>query len=73
MNIIVKKILGVFCLIVGLIALVTPLTPGAFLIIFVGLELLGISFLLPKKVHHWLDAMRNKFLKNSDAQHKKTQ
>ena len=38
----VKKILGVVCIILGFLALVTPLTPGAWLI-FVGLTLLGIT------------------------------
>ena len=44
-----KKILGVICLLIGFFALVTPLTPGAWLML-VGLELLGLTFLLPKKV-----------------------
>ena len=41
-----KIILGVFCIIIGFVALVTPLTPGAWLLI-VGLELLGLTSLLP--------------------------
>lgn len=36
-----KKVLGVLLIIVGFLALVTPLTPGGILF-FVGLELLGI-------------------------------
>jgi uncharacterized protein YqgC (DUF456 family) len=36
-----KKVGGVILIIIGFIALITPLTPGAFLF-FVGLELLGI-------------------------------
>ncbi len=46
---ILKYIVGVVCILVGLFALVTPLTPGAWLIL-VGMELLGLSFLLPKVV-----------------------
>ncbi len=42
-----KRLLGVVCIIVGLFALVTPLTPGSWLAL-VGLELLGLTFLLPK-------------------------
>jgi len=42
-------------LLIGLIALITPFTPGSWLI-FVGLELLGIRFLL------W-DKIKNKFKK----------
>ena len=37
-----KKAAGVLCIIVGVLALLTPLTPGSWLI-FVGLTLLGIS------------------------------
>ena len=36
-----KKILGVLLIIIGLLALVTPLTPGSWLAI-IGLELLGL-------------------------------
>lgn len=42
-----KRLLGVICIILGLLALVTPLTPGSWLAL-VGLELLGLTFLLPK-------------------------
>ncbi len=42
-----KKLLGIGCVLFGLFALVTPFTPGAWLI-FVGLELLGLMFLLPR-------------------------
>lgn len=48
-----RKILGVFLLLVGFIALVTPLTPGSWLI-FVGAEILGIEFLTAEKMKgHW--------------------
>lgn len=39
-----KKFVGVVLVIVGLLALVTPFTPGSWLG-FVGLEFLGIRFL----------------------------
>lgn len=42
---IIKKTAGVLLLIIGLAALVTPLTPGSWLI-FVGLELLGLRLLV---------------------------
>jgi uncharacterized protein YqgC (DUF456 family) len=49
-----KIILGVLCIVIGLAALFTPLTPGSWLI-FVGIELLGLTFLLPKGVHdRWM-------------------
>ncbi len=38
---IIKKVIGVILIIIGLIALFTPLTPGSWLAL-IGLELLGI-------------------------------
>lgn len=43
-----KKVIGVIFIFLGLLALVTPLTPGAWLAI-VGLELLGIKILFLDK------------------------
>jgi len=44
-----KKIVGVILILVGLFALVTPLTPGSWLV-FIGMELLGLRFLMWDKV-----------------------
>ncbi|MEK7195247.1 MAG: PGPGW domain-containing protein [Patescibacteria group bacterium] len=44
-----KKIIGIVFLIIGLTALVTPFTPGSWLI-FVGLEFLGLRFLFWEKI-----------------------
>jgi glutathione peroxidase-family protein len=41
MKTIIKKVIGVILIVVGLIALFTPLTPGSWLAL-IGLELLGI-------------------------------
>ncbi len=41
---ITRKIIGVILMIVGLIALVTPLTPGSWLFL-IGFELLGLRVL----------------------------
>jgi hypothetical protein len=41
----VRKTVGALLILVGLAALVTPFTPGSWLI-FVGLELFGLRFLL---------------------------
>lgn len=57
-----KYIVGILCLLVGLFALVTPLTPGAWLML-VGMELLGLSFLLPKKIRDPYMEFRGKILK----------
>jgi hypothetical protein len=47
-----KKILGVFLIIIGLLALITPFTPGSWLV-FVGLELIGIRVLFWEKIKNW--------------------
>ena len=53
MNIgLLKKSLGVLLIILGLIALLTPLTPGSWLAI-IGLELLGIRIALSDKIKKW--------------------
>lgn len=44
-----KKLIGVLLILLGLLALVTPLTPGAWLI-FVGLEILGVRLLFWTKL-----------------------
>lgn len=44
-----KKTVGWFLVSVGFVALVTPLTPGGILF-FVGLELVGLRFVLLDKV-----------------------
>lgn len=57
---------GIILVIVGLLALVTPLTPGAWLAL-IGLELLGFGFLIPKRardlwerssLHDWVNRKR---------------
>ena len=40
-----KKVVGVVLVFIGVVAILTPLTPGSGLI-FVGFELLGFRFLL---------------------------
>ena len=50
-----KKVIGALALIIGLVALVTPLTPGAVWLIFIGLELLGLRILVWDKIKSWFD------------------
>ena len=45
----IKKAVGVVLILIGLAALLTPFTPGSWLI-FMGLELLGSRFLLWDKI-----------------------
>ena len=47
-----KKTIGVILILIGLAALVTPLTPGSWLAI-IGLELLGIRILFLDKFKFW--------------------
>ena len=47
-----KKIIGVGLIIIGFLALITPFTPGAWLI-FIGLELLGVRILFWDKIKNW--------------------
>lgn len=44
-----KKVIGIILFIVGFIALITPFTPGSWLI-FVGLELLGFRLAMWEKL-----------------------
>ncbi len=48
-----KKIIGIVLIVIGLLALITPLTPGAWLI-FVGLEFIGIRLAWWTKIKQWL-------------------
>jgi hypothetical protein len=44
-----KIALGVFLVIIGVLALITPLTPGSWLAL-IGLEILGLRILLERKL-----------------------
>lgn len=48
----IKKVAGVAIILLGLFLLVTPFTPGAW-IIFVGLEFLGIRLAFWQKIKDW--------------------
>lgn len=48
----VRKTVGVILIIIGLAALVTPLTPGSWLAL-IGLELLGWRILLYSRLKFW--------------------
>lgn len=40
-----RKVVGGVLVLVGFVALITPLTPGAVLFLFVGFEFLGLRFM----------------------------
>lgn len=52
-----KKVIGVLLIIIGVVALVTPFTPGSWLI-FVGLEFMGIRVLFWDKIKAKLKNMK---------------
>jgi hypothetical protein len=58
-----KKTLGIVLIILGFLALITPLSPGSWLIL-VGLELLGIRFLLEDKLPAFLKFGNKGWFKN---------
>ena len=61
MKVITKKIIGVILIIVGLLALFTPFTPGSW-VALIGLELLGIrKFLFRKLLNDRQRAAAEKF------------
>ncbi len=54
---ILKHALGVVLIIIGFVALVTPLTPGAWLM-FVGLELIGVRLTIWDKIKMRINTWR---------------
>lgn len=50
---------GVLLIVIGLLALVTPLTPGAWLM-FVGFELIGVRLTLWDKIKGWYDKRKQR-------------
>lgn len=43
-----KRIIGIILIIIGFLALITPFTPGSWLV-FIGLEFLGIRILFKRR------------------------
>jgi hypothetical protein len=58
---ILKKTLGVVFIILGFLALITPFSPGSWLIL-VGLEILGFRLLLERKLSSVLNEKQRKKL-----------
>lgn len=65
---ILKIIAGIALIVIGFVALVTPLTPGAWLM-FVGLELIGVRLAAWDKIKQWLQNRRTVHTNNTDAPH----
>jgi hypothetical protein len=54
-----RKSIGVIILVLGIIFLVTPLTPGGIVITLIGLELLGLEFFLTRKLREKIPKQKN--------------
>ena len=54
-----QKIVGVMLIVIGVAALVTPLTPGSWLAL-IGFELLGVHLVLPRRLGALLKRTRRK-------------
>ncbi len=52
-NPVVRKTVGTILILIGLLALVTPLTPGAW-VGLIGLEMLGLHMTVMKPIREWL-------------------
>lgn len=48
----IKKTIGTILILLGLVALITPLTPGSWLVV-IGLELLGLRVLFSDKLRRF--------------------
>ena len=60
-----KKIIGVIFIVLGVLALITPLTPGSWLI-FVGLELIGIRLAFYKRLQNAIINSMSKYSKENN-------
>jgi uncharacterized protein YqgC (DUF456 family) len=60
---VVRKTLGIIFIVLGFLALITPFTPGSWLIL-VGLEILGLRMLIEKKLSAFLSDSQRKKLQN---------
>lgn len=61
---ILRKFLGIILIILGFVALVTPFSPGSWLML-IGLEILGFRFLLEGKLSFLLRSKSKGRFKNS--------
>ena len=60
---IVKIPIGIICIILGFLALITPATPGSWLIL-IGLEILGLGFLLEGTLSRFLKGKNKERFEN---------
>jgi hypothetical protein len=67
---ILRKTLGIIFIVLGFLALITPFTPGSWLLL-VGLEILGLRMLLEKKLSSFLSDSQRKKLRSASNKIKK--
>jgi len=60
---VLRIILAIFLIVVGLLALITPLTPGSWLAL-IGLEILGIRILIQRKFLSFLPRKYHRKVRN---------
>jgi hypothetical protein len=60
---IIKIPIGIICIILGFLALITPATPGSWLIL-IGLEILGLGFLLEGTLSRFLKGKNKERFEN---------
>ncbi len=53
-----RTVVGVILIVLGFLALITPLSPGSWLIL-IGLEFLGLRILLENRLWAWTEAKPN--------------
>lgn len=61
-----KKIIGVILIFYGFLALLTPFTPGSWLV-FIGLEILGFDLIYWKRFKVWFLKVYNKYMNKVDG------
>ena len=74
---VLKKTLGIILIVLGIVALVTPFTPGSWLAL-IGLEIVGFGFLLENrygralknKCKNSFENLKRRFRKNKDTRQK---
>jgi uncharacterized protein YqgC (DUF456 family) len=49
-NPLLKKLVGVVLVLLGFVSLITPMTPGAMLMLFIGFQFLGLRFMFLDRI-----------------------
>jgi len=53
----IKKLIGIFLIVLGLLIHLVPFVPAGWIIV-VGLEILGVRMLLQKRIKNWLSGLK---------------